>query len=180
MQAEHPLYRFHFCPLCGSDRFVESGPLSRHCEACGFSYYSNPKGSTAAFILNDRGELLCGVRAKEPARGTLDLVGGFIDLDETAEEGMCREIREETGLLIRPSQLRYLFSHPNRYPYSGILVRTIDLFFEVHLTEGQTFEGSDDITALRWIPLSQVRAEDFGLTSISEAVARYLCTFSHF
>lgn len=173
MDSLHPLYKFRYCPVCGSGRFVEHGPLARRCEACGFAFYSNPKGATAAFILNDKGELLCGVRANEPAAGTLDLVGGFIDLDESAEEGLCREIKEETGLMVSPSQLRYLFSRPNRYPFSGTLVRTIDLFFEVHLDANQLPQGSDDITSLRWIPLQAVNPKDFGLASISKAVEKY-------
>lgn len=176
MNTDHPLYRFRYCPLCGSDQFAEHSPLARKCEACGFTFYSNPKGSTAAFILNDRDELLCGVRTNEPSKGTLDLVGGFIDLDETAEEGMCREIKEETGLVVSPSQLHYLFSQPNRYPYSGILVRTIDLFFEARLEGNQQFLGQDDIASLRWIPLSEVRPEEFGLNSIRISVARYLAS----
>ena len=113
--SSHPFHRFHFCPLCGSGRFVEHGANARHCEDCGFTYYTNPRGATVALIINEQGELLCGRRVNDPARGTRDLVGGFLDLDETAEEGMCREILEETGLLVQPSQLHYLFSQPNRY-----------------------------------------------------------------
>lgn len=52
-------------------------------------------------------------RANEPAKGTLDLPGGFVDLDEDGETAMCREIAEETGLAVTPADLRYLFSNGN-------------------------------------------------------------------
>lgn len=171
---QHPLRRFGFCPLCGSNRFLPHSQASRRCEACGFTYYTNPRGATVAFIINDHGEMLCGERVNEPARGTLDAPGGFMDLDETAEEGLCREVLEETGLVVQPEQLRYLFSQPNRYPYSGIVVRSIDLFFEVRVEGRPSFEGRDDIARLRWIPLSQLQPEAFGMASIARGLRRYL------
>lgn len=65
-------------------------------------------------------------RAKDPAKGTLDLPGGFVDLHESAEEAVRREVKEETGLDVKSS--RYLFSIPNIYLYSGFEVHTEDLF----------------------------------------------------
>ena len=171
---QHPFHRFRFCPVCGSDRLSEHGPAAFRCGACGLSYYTNPRGATVAFIINDRGELLCGRRAKNPAQGTRDVPGGFLDLDETAEEGMCREIFEEAGLQVEPAQLRYLFSQPNRYPFSGIMCRTIDLFYEVRLDGHPSFQGRDDIASLEWIPLSDVHPEEFGMASIARGLQRYL------
>lgn len=173
-QPDHPFYRFHYCPLCGSSRFVEHGENARHCEDCGFTYYTNPRGATVALIVNDRGELLCGRRANNPAKGTRDTVGGFLDLDETVEEGMCREILEETGLEVQPSQLHYLFSQPNRYPFSGIMCRTIDLFFEVKVEGRPQVKNLDDIAGLEWLPLSTLPLAEFGLESIRAGLQRYL------
>ena len=127
-----------------------------------------------ALIINEKGELLTGVRANEPAKGTLDLVGGFMDLYETGEEAMCREIKEESGMVVQPSQLHYLFSQPNRYPYSGIMCRTIDLFFEVRIEGRPTFEGLDDIASLEWIPLQSLNIDEFGLESVREGLHKYL------
>lgn len=174
MKPDNPLYRFRFCPLCGSEHFDELNPSARRCGDCGFVYYTNPHGATVAIIVNDRGELLVGRRANDPAKGTLDLVGGFVDLDESGEEAMCREIREESGLEVSPSQLRYLFSIPNTYPYSGICVKTLDLFFEVRLHGDIALQGRDDIEQLRWVPLSQLNPEEIGLCSVREGVLRYL------
>ena len=108
---EHPLQKFTFCPVCGSKHFVVNNFKSKRCQDCGFTYYANPCSATAAFIINDNDEMLVVRRAKEPAKGTLDLPGGFVDMYETVEEGMRREIKEETGLDVQ--DIRYLFSSPN-------------------------------------------------------------------
>lgn len=174
MQPDHPLYKFRFCPVCGAEGFAEHGPNARQCASCGLTYYTNPRGATVAVIVNDRGKMLTGWRRNEPARGTRDLVGGFIDLDETAEEGMCREIKEESGMDIRPEDLRYLFSQPNRYPYSGIVCRSIDLFFEVRVKGRPIAEAGDDIGHLEWIPLKDFPIGEFGLDSVRRGLSRYL------
>ena len=170
----HPLDTFLFCPKCGSSDFVIHNALSKHCNHCGFTYYQNPRASTAAFIMNSKGELLIACRAKEPAMGTLDLPGGFVDNEETAEEGMVREIKEETGLVIAPESIEYLFSIPNIYHYSGMDIHTLDLFFLCKVDDEQTVKAADDAAELTWLPLREVYVERFGLRSIRQAVHRFL------
>lgn len=174
MKEDNPLYRFNYCPVCGSHFFDIYAENARRCGSCGFTYYTNPRGATVAVIVNEFGEILVGTRANDPAKGTLDLVGGFMDLDETAEEAMCREIKEESGLEIGPTQLRYLFSQPNTYPYSGVCCKTIDLFFEVRLPGRPAPQGMDDISGLKWVPFGQLKIADFGLDSIRRGLAKYL------
>lgn len=96
----HPLADFRYCPRCGSDTFAPHDEKSNRCPVCGFTYYYNPAAATAALILNDCNELLVCRRANDPARGTLDLPGGFCDVGETAEDGVAREVAEETGLRV--------------------------------------------------------------------------------
>lgn len=163
---------FCFCPKCGSGGFVVNNRHSKRCETCGFVYYFNPKASVAVFILNEKGELLVGRRAKDPEKGTLDLPGGFTDFDETAEETVIREVEEETGLRIEPS--RYLFSLPNVYPYSGLDVRTMDLFFECRVSSTEKLTPMDDVAELFFISLDKINPQLFGLKSIRKAVSIYL------
>ena len=171
---QHPLELFKFCPKCGSKEFEIHSPLSRHCSHCGFTYYQNPRASTAAFIINAKGELLVARRAKEPAKGTLDLPGGFVDNEENAEEGIVREIREETGLVITPADVKYIFSIPNIYHYSGMDIHTLDLFFACQVGDDAVVKAEDDAAELQWLPLREVYVERFGLRSIREAVHRFL------
>ena len=169
----HPLEKFTFCPVCGSRHFEVNNFKSKRCQDCGFTYYANPCSATAAFIVNDRAEMLVVRRAKEPAKGTLDLPGGFVDMYETVEEGMRREIREETGLDV--SNLQYLFSSPNVYEYSGIGVHTLDMDFLVRVHGAiPPVKAADDAAEAFWLPIRQVNPSEFGLTSIRHAVIRFL------
>lgn len=86
---KHPLDLFQYCPECGSSHFEINNEKSKKCTNCGFVYYFNPSAATVALIQNDQNELLVCRRAKEPAKGTLDLPGGFIDMNETGEEGVA-------------------------------------------------------------------------------------------
>jgi len=169
----HPLEVFKFCPKCGNSDFKIHNALSRHCANCGFTYYQNPRASTAAFIMNGKGELLVARRANEPAKGTLDLPGGFVDNGENAEQGMVREIREETGLTIGADHVKYLFSIPNVYHYSGMDIHTLDFFFLCQVKDVEV-KAADDAAELTWLPLREVYVERFGLRSIREAVHRFL------
>lgn len=164
----HPLDKFCHCPICGSDSFCINDAKSRLCADCGFVFYMNTSAATAAFIINSKGELLAVRRAKEPAKGTLDLPGGFIDNGETAEEGIRREVKEETGLDV--TECNYLFSLPNIYPYAGIDVHTLDMLFECKVDENGIAKADDDAEEIVWIALEKVNASDFGLASIRKAV----------
>ena len=87
---------------------------------------------------------------------------------ETVEEGMAREIREETGLEAR--SMSYLFSLPNLYEYSGMIIHTIDMFFRVEVDADAVPRADDDAASMQWVPLSDVQSELFGLNSIRRAV----------
>lgn len=158
--------------MCGSAQFGENNGKSKRCAQCGFTYYFNPSAATVAFILNSRGELLVCRRAKEPAKGTLDLPGGFLDMYETGEEGVSREVKEETGLTVTCA--KYLFSLPNTYLYSGFLVHTLDQFFLCSVEDDTELSALDDVAESRWVPLDKVNPVLFGLDSVRQGVEQFL------
>ncbi len=168
----HPLSKFHFCPVCGSARFVANSDKSKKCADCGFEYFLNASAANVAFILNARSELLVVTRKKEPAQGTLDLPGGFADIGETAEEGVMREVREETGLEV--TALRYLFSRPNSYPYSGFEVKTLDSFYLCQVRDADSARPHDDAADLQWVALNDLQPDLFGLGSIRAGLLQFL------
>ena len=168
----HPLLQFKYCPKCGSVHFEINNEKSKRCADCGFVYYFNSCSATVAFILNEKNELLVCRRAKEPAKGTLDLTGGFIDMYETAEEGVAREVKEETGLEV--TEAKYLFSLPNLYEYSGFMVHTLDMFFACKVKDTAHIKAQDDVADCFFMPFDKINPDEFGLLSVREGVKRFL------
>ncbi|MBP3510493.1 MAG: NUDIX domain-containing protein [Prevotella sp.] len=166
------LEKFNYCPKCGSKHFHTNNEKSKKCDNCGFTYYVNPSAATAAFILNSKGELLVERRGKEPGKGTLDLPGGFVDNDETAEEGIAREVMEETGLKV--TRAEYMFTMPNIYLYSGVEIHTLDIFFRCEVESSDGAEAADDAAECFWLPLADVHTEQFGLRSIRHALRKFM------
>ena len=159
--------KFRYCPVCGSPCFERSSFKSRRCSCCGFELFQNASASVAAFIRNDAGQLLVAVRGCEPLKGTLDLPGGFADAGETAEEAVRREVLEETALTV--DTVRYLFSLPNVYEYSGMKIPTLDMFFECTVSDLAPLAAADDVAALVWMHPDEIDADSIGLDSIRAA-----------
>ena len=169
---KHPLYQFIYCPRCGSAHFKENNEKSKKCPDCGFTYYFNSSASTVAIIENSDGEILVARRAKDPAKDTYDLPGGFIDMFETAEDAVKREVIEETCLTV--VSLSYLFSIPNIYVYSGFEVHTVDMFFKCKVDDFNTLHAQDDVSDLKFISKDKLNPDDFGLISIRKGIEMLL------
>lgn len=170
----HPLTKFEYCPLCGSHHFTVNGDKSRKCENCGFEFFMNPSAATVAFILNSKGELLVEKRKREPAKGMYDLPGGFADMLETAEQGVRREVLEETGLTV--NHVQYMFSLPNVYRYSGVDIPTLDLFFRCEVEDDTCLVPTDaeDEADCMWMKLEDIHTEQFGLRSVRWGLIQFL------
>lgn len=166
------MVKFKFCPICGSSHFSINNFKSKKCANCGFTYYANPSSATVAFILNERDELLAVRRKNEPAKGTLDLPGGFVDMEETGEQGIVREVKEETSL--EATEANYLFSLPNIYHYSGIDIHTLDMFYMVKVKDFSHIKAMDDAAEYLWLPLSEIQPGQFGLRSIRHGLILFL------
>jgi len=100
-------YEFRFCPHCSTELVPiaadeDSGPKTRlRCPACGYTHWNNPTPVLAAVIeLADReGQLLLARNAAWPGK-FYGLVTGFMEAGESPQEGVAREVAEETALTV--------------------------------------------------------------------------------
>ena len=92
------------CSFCGHP-FLKTKPWPRDCANCGNTSYLNPLPVSVVLVPVDNG-LLFIRRRIEPGKGKLALPGGFINLGETWQEAGAREVYEETGIRIKPSEIR--------------------------------------------------------------------------
>lgn len=168
----HVLEKFRYCPVCGSSSFEEQDEKSKRCKRCSFEYYLNPSAAVAAFVLNSKGQLLTLRRSKAPAKGTLDLPGGFANIGETIDEALLREVKEETGLTV--TEFEFFTTLPNRYEYSVFFVPTLDSFFICKVSNETELQANDDAEEALWLDLEEVHTEEFGLRSIRHALSTFL------
>jgi ADP-ribose pyrophosphatase YjhB (NUDIX family) len=133
---------FRYCPRCGGERPRLDNNRSLRCDGCGFLFFFNSAAAAAAFIFH-RDQLLLCVRGREPAKGMLDLPGGFVEFDEAVEECLRREIREELNLEV--ADFRYFASASNDYRYAGVPYKTTDLFFMCEAADLTGIRPGDDV-----------------------------------
>jgi ADP-ribose pyrophosphatase YjhB (NUDIX family) len=166
---------FKFCPSCASTHFEFPENRRFSCNDCGFTYYHNIAAAVAiVFIFEDK--VLFTVRNVDPDKGKWDLPGGFIDPNETAEAAACREIKEELGIEISTSDLKYISTSPNNYLYKNVPYRTMDIFYECKLPSNVTkIEAEDEIQELIWAKRSEIDLNQIGFVSIRKVIGeKYL------
>ena len=121
--------------------------------------YPHPAVTTDCVIFGFDGErlqVLLIERGIEPFKGRWAFPGGFIKMDETAEEGALRELKEETGMENAFIQQFHTFSNPLRDPRERVI--TIAFYALVRIQE---VKGGDDAASARWFPLDEIPALAF-------------------
>jgi ADP-ribose pyrophosphatase YjhB (NUDIX family) len=162
---------FQFCPRCGQQRSSGQSVQPFHCEACGFHYYFNACLAVAAILLGPDNRALFIRRAHEPAKGKLAVPGGFIDLRETAEDALRREIKEEVNLEV--GALEFLCTAVNEYAYRGVTYPVLDLVFVTRASFIDKVAALDGVESFRWIDPTQVDLGEIAFPSIRAALQQY-------
>lgn len=163
---------FKHCPNCSYEtiKFIDYRYFK--CSSCEFVYFHNVATATAAIIVFNN-EILMTVRAKNPEKGKLDLPGGFVNPNETLEQGLSREIDEELGLKL--SNWLYFCGLPNTYTFSGITYHTQDCIFIKRLTGKPTITMEpSEITEYLWINMDLLDTSRMAFTSLRTAVERFI------
>lgn len=118
--------------------------------------YPRPSVTTDCAIFGfDEGELkvLLIERGIEPFKGKWALPGGFLQMDENADECARRELYEETGIKNVFIEQLFSFSDVDRDPRGRVI--TISYYALVKLSDYKIKAG-DDAQNANWFPISKV------------------------
>lgn len=181
-----PIEHFRHCPACGqplpeaprpdplpggAPHHPPFHPNVIHCATCDFLYHFNPTVAAGIILTRPDGAALFIRRAKDPERGKLALPGGFIEIGETAEVSLRREILEEVGLEI--GEMTFLCSEVNTYDYHSIKYPVLDLFFTATARQSIKPEALDDVAEICWVEPRLMDPDQLAFPSVRAAVRRF-------
>ena len=119
-------------------------------------------------------QVLLVERGIEPHKGEWALPGGFLRMDETAEEGARRELLEETGMTGTIAELG-VFSDVDRDPRERVI--TIAFYALCRTSE---VKGGDDAAKAEWFPVNKLPQLAFDHKKIFNAAMARLRQDIHF
>jgi bifunctional NMN adenylyltransferase/nudix hydrolase len=118
-----------------------------------------PTFVTTDAVVVQSGHVLLVQRGAAPGEGTWALPGGFLDQSETMENGMIRELREETKLKVPAPVLKGSIkaSRVFDYPQRSLRGRTITNAFLIELPAGELprVKGDSDARKAKWFPINE-------------------------
>jgi NAD+ diphosphatase len=126
-----------FCGRCGEGTERSTTERVRTCVKCGHGAY--PRLSPAVIMLVEReGRALLARNARFPM-SFFSTLAGFVELGETLEQAVAREVHEEAGIVI--SDIRYFGSQP--WPFTGSLMIGFNAQWESGEIEADPAELAD-------------------------------------
>lgn len=151
---------FKFCPHCGSELKSTNIKEKKTC-ANGHDIYIEPRPSAGGIIENEKGEILIIIRKFEPYRGSLDIPAGFCKIDETLEQALIRELKEEVNLDVK--NFEYFGSYNGDYPYENINERSLLAVFHIRVDSSEVnLKAGDDAESFTFL-----KPEEIDLTKVT-------------
>lgn len=116
--------------------------------------YPRPAVTTDCVVFTKEKEpkVLLIQRGNEPYKGCWAFPGGFMNMEETAEECAVRELKEETGLTVNRIRQIGAYSKVDRDPRG----RTVSIAYLAIVDTPTAVSGMDDAAKAAWFPLASL------------------------
>lgn len=97
------------------------------------------------------GKILLVKRGNPPFRDCWALPGGFVEIGETTESAVSREVKEETALVASPRSVVGIYSSPSRDPRGHV----VSIVYEM-VAQSERVQGGSDARKAEWWDLSEL------------------------
>lgn len=160
----------HFCSLCGSatQSIIPEGDsrVRDVCSlnSCGHVHYENPRIVAGTLPIWQDKILLCK-RAIEPRRGFWTLPAGFLELNESVEQGAVRETWEEAGAAVTMGNLISMLDVPHAHQ--------VHMFYLAQLKDGQFSAGVESLEVALFSP-SDIPWADMAFKTVTVTLKHFL------
>jgi NAD+ diphosphatase len=161
---------YKFCTNCKTE-LVDKDHF-KECPKCKKQYFFNAKPTVALVLTNNKNEVLLTKRAHDPYKNWWDVTGGFVEPNETLEEAVQRELKEETGLSV--SDLKYICSLPENYDFRGEIIPVVAAVFTGKAVDNETVVVADDVADYKFVPVDQVDVDTIAFDNQREVIRKIL------
>jgi ADP-ribose pyrophosphatase YjhB (NUDIX family) len=158
----------NYCSNCGSKvslRIPEGDTHARYiCDNCQIIHYQNPRMIVGCLPIWEDKILICK-RAIEPRYGLWTLPAGFLENDETVEQGAIRETSEEAGAKVTITRLHSLYSLPK-----------VNQVYAIYLAEMSSshFDAGEESLECKLISVEEIPWNDIAFTAIKFSLKTYV------
>lgn len=135
-----------FCGICGSATVLRENERILECAACPHQFF--PRINPCVIVLVTRGEEVLLARSARFRSGYYSCLAGFVEIGETPEQTVAREVREEAGVEVE--NVRYVESQPWPFPSQLMLGYLADY------KSGEIVPDRDEIEDAGWFALSDL------------------------
>jgi len=140
--------RHRFCAQCGSATEIVRAGWTRRCPSCSAQHF--PRTDPVVIMLAEHdGRILLGRQPQFPP-DLYSALAGFLELGESIEEAVARELREEAGVIA--SNVRYVASQPWPFPSSLMIACIADA------ESDRIVLDTNELEAARWFTRAEVTA----------------------
>jgi mutator protein MutT len=121
-------------------------------------YPAQPTVGVGAIIIKDS-KILLEKRKNSPGKNKWSIPGGLVDLGESLEQAVIREVKEETRLDVAKVELVDVIDHVELDEERKVKYHFIIIDYQVKVLRGNA-QAASDAGELKWVPFNEVEAYD--------------------
>ncbi len=154
-----------YCGQCGAPLRDKHDERAKICPKCSLINYPRISPAVIVSVIRDN-RILLAHSARFPSSNLYSVLAGYVELGESLEETIIREIREEVNIEVK--NIRYFGSQP--WPYSNSLM----VAFTAEYAGGEIRADNSEITDAGWFTADNLPSLP-GWGSIARELTEYFC-----